>query len=152
ATAAGSRATSPLPSAASRARPARRGPAIRSAPGRAGTRRTRSRTGGPGGETWVGNWEQEPRFYHEPVKRAVELHPLSREHHDGLIVARRLRRAAEGSESLPDAVAAFLRAWRGPLAAHFRAEEEILLPRLAEVAGEDDPLIVRVLVDHREVA
>src|SRR5947207_2439460 len=83
-------------------------------------------------------------FYHTRMKRAPELQPLSREHRDGLIVARRLRRGAEGKEALANAVAAFRTAWRGPLAAHFREEEEILLPRLAEVAGKDDAQIARV--------
>lgn len=86
------------------------------------------------------------------MKRAPELQPLSREHRDALIVSRRLRRGAEGKESLAEAVAAFRAAWGGPLAEHFREEEEILLPPLAGLAGRDDPHITRVLSEHAEVA
>src|SRR5438270_8187396 len=82
------------------------------------------------------------------MKRAPELQPLSREHRDALIVARRLRRAAEGLESLSGALALLDRAWRAQIQPHFRIEEEALLPAFAAAAGADNTLIVRTLTGH----
>ena len=59
-----------------------------------------------------------------------------------------LRRA--DAESAVAAVAAFLEFWRSHGQAHFREEEEILLPAYAAHADAGHPLVVRVLVDHVE--
>jgi iron-sulfur cluster repair protein YtfE (RIC family) len=82
------------------------------------------------------------------VKRHLQLRPLSRQHRDGLIEARRLRRAAEGREPLPDSVAIFLSVWEAQGRPHLLVEEEILLPAFARAAGERDPLIARTLAEH----
>jgi iron-sulfur cluster repair protein YtfE (RIC family) len=82
------------------------------------------------------------------VKRSPQLRDLSEDHHYGLTAARRLRRAAEGHEALPEAVAAFLAAWEEEIAPHFRQEEEILLPAFARRAGAEHELIVRTLTEH----
>ena len=59
------------------------------------------------------------------MKRAPELMPLSREHHDALVLA---RRACAGAE--PGAVCEHvLRRW-SQFEAHFAAEEQVLLPAL----------------------
>ena len=83
------------------------------------------------------------------MKRHASLHAFSEEHHLGLVEARRRRRAAAGTPA--DVVAAargFLSFWDQALVPHFRAEEEILLPRYALRVPADDPLIVRLLVEH----
>jgi hemerythrin-like domain-containing protein len=75
------------------------------------------------------------------VKRSAELAPLSRDHHQGLFAALKLRREA------PDAREVFLAFWvEGQR--HFAQEEEILLPALARHAPADHEAIVRVLVEH----
>ena len=72
------------------------------------------------------------------MKRAPELRDLSDHHHQGLIQARRLRRAATAVEgtSLEETSEAFLKFWQEGTTAHFREEEEVLLPILARYGGE----------------
>lgn len=82
------------------------------------------------------------------MERKSELHNLSHQHHHGLVAARHLRLAAEGSRPLAEVRNEFLAAWESEIAAHFRAEEEILLPALATALPEDHPLIVRTLTEH----
>lgn len=83
------------------------------------------------------------------MQRSDELAPLSREHHVALAMALRLRRATDA-----DAAAvreAFLEFFEAESRAHFRAEEELLLPAFARHAPADDPDVVRVLVEHVEI-
>jgi hemerythrin-like domain-containing protein len=83
------------------------------------------------------------------MKRSDALAPLSREHHVALEVALRLRRA-----DTADAAAArdgFLEFFASDGEAHFRAEEEILLPAAAGALATDDPDVTRVLEDHAEI-
>ncbi len=83
------------------------------------------------------------------MKRSDALAPLSREHHVALEVALRLRRADTG-----DAAAArdgFLEFFASDGEAHFRAEEEILLPAVADVLPAEDPDVARVLDEHAEI-
>jgi hemerythrin-like domain-containing protein len=82
------------------------------------------------------------------MKRSAELRDLSEQHHHGLVAARRLRQAAEGKAAISDALAHFLDAWDGEIQAHFRAEEEVLLPEFARAVAPDDALIVRTLKEH----
>jgi hemerythrin-like domain-containing protein len=78
--------------------------------------------------------------------RDPALHPLSHDHHKALAVALRLKRA--NSDSARHASQAFLQFWHEEGQAHFRLEEEILLPAYAEHGGADDPLIEQVLTEH----
>ena len=72
------------------------------------------------------------------MKRASELRDLSDHHHQGLVQARRVRRAATGEEgtSLEETFEAFLEFWQERTSAHFRKEEEVLLPVLARNGGD----------------
>jgi len=80
------------------------------------------------------------------MERCVELAALSREHHVALEVALRLRRATGlDAETVRDATLGF---WHGEGRAHFRLEEEFLLPAFARHVPSDDPDVVRVLVEH----
>ena len=82
------------------------------------------------------------------MKRSEALARLSRDHHQALARALKLKRADESSaaEALRD-MAEFFDA-HGAL--HFRVEEEVLLPGYVRAAGADpnDDRIVRVLTDH----
>ncbi len=80
------------------------------------------------------------------MKRTAALQPLSRDHHQALFVAQRLRRAT--ADTAPQACQAFLEFWRAHGRHHFRCEEEILLPTYAGVGDPRHPLVVNVLVDH----
>jgi hemerythrin-like domain-containing protein len=72
------------------------------------------------------------------MKRAPELRDLSDHHHQGLVQARQLRRAANGEEANPlkETSKAFLKFWQEGTTAHFREEEEVLLPVLTRYGGE----------------
>ena len=83
------------------------------------------------------------------MRRHPALQSLSRDHHQALVIAQRLRRADD--ECVGEAQAAFLDFWRTECVAHFRAEEEVLLPRLAAAGGADSTAVARVLVDHAEI-
>jgi hemerythrin-like domain-containing protein len=80
------------------------------------------------------------------MKRHRALQPLSRDHHQALHIAQRLRRAGEG-EALA-VRGAFLDFWREHGQHHFRVEEEVLLPAFAAYGDPEDERVVRVLVDH----
>lgn len=79
------------------------------------------------------------------MRRSEALKPLSHDHHQGLYVALQLKRAE--SSTAAEARRAFLD-FHAREAAHFRAEEELLLPAFARHCEPDDPAIVRVLVEH----
>jgi len=80
------------------------------------------------------------------VKRSDALKALSRQHHQGLVVAMRLKRSTP--ETALQAREAFLDFWTSECRGHFRAEEEVLLPTFAEHASPDHEAVVRVLVEH----
>jgi hemerythrin-like domain-containing protein len=80
------------------------------------------------------------------MKRAEALAPLSRQHHQGLHVALKLKRAdATHADAAREAFAEF---WRSEGREHFRVEEESLLPAFARYAEPDHPAVVQVLVEH----
>ena len=80
------------------------------------------------------------------MKRHEALAQLSRDHHQALFQAQRLRRATD--EDAAEVTAGFLEFWRSVGHLHFRAEEEVLLPAYAAYAEASDEAVVRVLVDH----
>lgn len=80
------------------------------------------------------------------MKRDPALHPLSRDHHQALFVARQLAQADEATARA--AAESFRTFWKEHGRRHFRIEEEILLPAYAEYGDPENPAVVRVLVDH----
>jgi iron-sulfur cluster repair protein YtfE (RIC family) len=80
------------------------------------------------------------------MKRHPALEELSRDHHQALVVAQRLKRADDASAE--QARSGFLDYWQREGRDHFREEEEILLPALARFTDPHQPLIGRVLRDH----
>lgn len=87
------------------------------------------------------------------MKRHPSIHPLSRDHHEGLLLCwnigeARKKEAGEAREAaLRAAFENFLREWRGWLPSHF-LEEEKWLPRLLS----DAALLRRLSQDHRQIA
>jgi hypothetical protein len=68
------------------------------------------------------------------MKRHPVLQDLSRDHHEALVIARRLQRVEGG-----DAIAArdpFLEFFRSSGEPHFRVEKDTVLPALANGGGE----------------
>lgn len=83
------------------------------------------------------------------MKRAQALQTLSSAHQHGLYVALTLERA--GADSADRARSAFLHFWEREGLAHFRVEEEILLPAFASRSSADVEAVIRVLVEHVEL-
>jgi hemerythrin HHE cation binding domain-containing protein len=80
------------------------------------------------------------------MRRNPGLVTLSRDHHQALSVAQKLRRAT--ADTAQEARAAFVAYWEEHGRAHFRLEEEILLPAYAAHADPHHPLVARALCDH----
>jgi hemerythrin-like domain-containing protein len=80
------------------------------------------------------------------MKRDPSLVSLSHDHHKALFVARKLRRVTQPTAA--QARAEFLAYWEEHGAAHFRLEEEVLLPAYAAHADPHHPLVARALCDH----
>ncbi len=83
------------------------------------------------------------------MKRSEALAHLSRDHHHGLVVAQRLRRAKP--ETAAAARDVFLEFWTTEGHEHFKAEEELLLPAFARHEPPTHDAVVRVLTDHVEL-
>jgi iron-sulfur cluster repair protein YtfE (RIC family) len=84
------------------------------------------------------------------MKRSDALAQLSRDHHQGLVVAQRLRRAEEPTAG--PARNAFLAFWIEDGSRHFRIEEEILLPAFARHGSPQDEAVIRVLTEHVDLS
>jgi hypothetical protein len=80
------------------------------------------------------------------MKRDPALVSLSHDHHRALAMAQRLRRATP--ETLTEVRADALRFWQAAGHAHFRLEEEVLLPAYAAHGDAHHPLVARALCDH----
>lgn len=80
------------------------------------------------------------------VKRSDALAPLSRDHHQALEVALRLRRAGEADGDA--AVERFLAFWRAIGSRHFEIEEELLLPALPDSDPRWRAACARVRDEH----
>src|SRR5688572_19817894 len=95
------------------------------------------------------------------MKRHPGLRDLSSDHHQGLVQARRLLKAAGATSPTGDGVGGpgieealqqvardFLAFWAEHTTRHFREEEEVLLPAFARYGDPMLEPVVRVLVEH----
>jgi hemerythrin-like domain-containing protein/quercetin dioxygenase-like cupin family protein len=87
------------------------------------------------------------------VKRHPALVPLSHDHHHGLVQARRLRRAAGGSDEASRVRAAkeFAAFFGRETAEHFREEEALLFPLLAGRSETAQALLAETALQHAEI-
>lgn len=83
------------------------------------------------------------------MKRDDRLIPLSHDHHHGLVLSLRIKKAVERAEVDAVMVADVQEAFAREIEPHFLQEENWLLPALRE-AGEDD-LVDRTLREHAEL-
>jgi hypothetical protein len=81
------------------------------------------------------------------MKRAAFLRDLSSEHHQALVLSRKIAQA--GDQAGAALVAEVRSIFTAELEPHFRVEEETLLPALI-VAGETE-LVAQTLADHRSL-
>jgi mannose-6-phosphate isomerase-like protein (cupin superfamily) len=81
------------------------------------------------------------------MPRHPSLVPLSHDHHHGLVVARRLRRAVSEDERRR-AAEAFVHFIDGEGGDHFREEEDLLFPLVVASLDESPELVERAALDH----
>ncbi len=77
---------------------------------------------------------------------------LSRDHHQALMHAMRLKRA--GDDDTAAVVAAFVEFFDTEAQRHFELEEQVLIPNYLRMAGIEnavDPVVVQVLREHAEL-
>lgn len=88
------------------------------------------------------------------MKRHPDLVELSDDHHQGLVNALRLKKAASGGGADPaEAARNFLGFWQEDTSVHFRKEEEVLMPVVARHGGdllEAEP-VAEMLVQHARI-
>jgi len=80
----------------------------------------------------------------KPIKRSVQLQPLSREHHDGLLFVWKVKQGLENRtppEKLKEYTGWY---WRHHIKPHFFQEEKILLPMLPAA----HPLSLQLKKEH----
>ena len=81
------------------------------------------------------------------MKRSAALLSLSRDHYHALAAAQRMRRAEDGVEG-----AALFRAfWNDHGQAHFRVEEEVLLPAWALLGTVDKAAAAQLAGEHLDI-
>jgi hemerythrin-like domain-containing protein len=85
------------------------------------------------------------------MQRHASLHPLSRDHHHGLVQARKLVRAGADLDSFATAAADFIAFWEHDLERHFRQEEEVLLPTVAKYLVADGDKVSTTRRQHEEI-
>jgi hypothetical protein len=98
--------------------------------------------------------EREGPHYNACVKRDPALVCLSREHHDGLVLALRISRELPSANGVTfeKLSADVLDFWEQALLRHFRAESECLLARLVRHVGLEDEMVRRTETDHLRMA
>ena len=73
--------------------------------------------------------------------------PLSKEHHEGLLFAWKIRQGLRNGTD-HSLIAAFVQwFWTAELQEHFRKEEEVLVPRLPQ----DNELVLQMLDEHQQL-
>jgi hemerythrin-like domain-containing protein len=81
------------------------------------------------------------------MKRDEALRSLSRDHHQALVVAQRMRRADDAEEG----AAQFLDFFETHGQVHFGIEEQVLLPRWAELGEVDREAAARLAAEHLSI-
>lgn len=82
-----------------------------------------------------------------PIKRHKTLRPLSREHHDGLLLCWKIRRGLQKNID-PARIGRYVQYFfTNHLAPHFNIEEEYVFP----VLGNDHPMVIQAIDEHRRL-
>lgn len=88
------------------------------------------------------------------MKRHSSLAILSREHHDALILAQLLKRAAPVYRGLPtdlDGKADHaIRFYQNKLIKHFEEEEQVIIKKIKEVNTDLDKIAGEIIEEHKE--
>lgn len=84
------------------------------------------------------------------MKRHIQLQPLSRQHHNGLLAVLLLNKGIKKAASPQDMAAFILYFWQHDLAEHFAAEEQILLPAVPRTTSTE-ALINQLIDEHAAI-
>jgi len=83
----------------------------------------------------------------KPLKRSKELAPLSREHHDGLLFAWKIKQGLANATSI-ETLCNFTRwYWSNHVKTHFKDEEKVLVKFLPA----DNPLVLQMFKEHAQI-
>lgn len=89
------------------------------------------------------------------MKRHESLVALSQDHHQGLLLSMLIKKDAPNYKDLPNDVAGKVKytinAWENELKQHFKNEEEILFPFVADRDENLDIMIDEILIEHEEI-
>jgi hemerythrin-like domain-containing protein len=82
-----------------------------------------------------------------PIKRSKQLSPLSREHHDGLLFAWKLRQGLNNHTPLETLKNFSNWYWKQHISPHFKQEEDILL----RFISPDDKMAIQLKDEHDNI-
>ncbi len=82
-----------------------------------------------------------------PIKRSEQLAPLSREHHDGLLYAWKIRQGLQNGASVNTMREYSIWFWKHHIKPHFYQEEKILIPYMPA----DHPLAQQLKSEHAHI-
>ncbi len=83
----------------------------------------------------------------KPIKRSPQLAPLSREHHDGLLFAWKIRQGLKNGTSFSRLREYTVWFWKNHIKPHFFQEEKILLPYMPA----DHPMALQLKNEHAHI-
>jgi len=83
----------------------------------------------------------------KPLKRSKELAPLSREHHDGLLFAWKIKQGLANGTSIETLCDYTRWYWTNHLEAHFKDEETVLVKFLPA----DNSLVLQMFKEHAQI-
>ena len=83
----------------------------------------------------------------KPIKRSKQLTPLSKDHHEGLLFAWKIKQGLK-NETDPKTIAQYVHwFWKNHLQEHFTEEEQILAPYLPA----DNELLKQMFDEHENI-
>ena len=83
----------------------------------------------------------------KPLKRSKELAPLSREHHDGLLFAWKIKQGLANGTSIETLCNYTRWFWSNHIKKHFKDEETVL----AKFLPADNPLVLQMFNEHAQI-
>ena len=83
----------------------------------------------------------------KPIKRSKELAPLSREHHDGLLFAWKIKQGLANGTPVETLCSYTRWFWSNHIKPHFKDEENVLIRFLPR----DNPLVQQMFKEHAQI-
>lgn len=83
----------------------------------------------------------------KPIKRSIQLAPLSRDHHEALSFVWKIKQGIKSGVSIESIAADCIWFFQNKLKAHFKIEEELL----SKTMPLDHPMMIKMLDDHKAI-